>query len=258
MSVLSDPDSYDGVVFRYGLTALYRGGDLQLENGDLALTKDGDLRLGSVPYNAMFRLVQSWRFNAPAMRLMFDTVREMRSTRSKLEKNLEEILARGPARGRFLQSTDVPLYHAANDAIGAADVSRAALAGSLMIVLSSLLGRFKNDLDANWTDWNTGSPSYASCSVGQTIAAAANSFRHADEWIKVRFANKKTTEQQRSMDVLRSVLGLQSDSDPCYAPDTCEAVLELISGGDFDRLAKATLIFANGLVLQAETRTASR
>jgi len=59
MSALIAPDSYDDVIFRYGLTALYNGGDLQIENGDLALTKDGDLRLGAIPYNAMFRLVQS-------------------------------------------------------------------------------------------------------------------------------------------------------------------------------------------------------
>ena len=69
MSALIDPDSYDDVIFRYGLTALYNGGDLQIENVDLALTKDGDLRLGAIPYNAMFRLVQSWRYNVPAMRL---------------------------------------------------------------------------------------------------------------------------------------------------------------------------------------------
>lgn len=44
MSALIDPDSYDDVIFRYGLTALYNGGDLHIENVDLALTKDGDLR----------------------------------------------------------------------------------------------------------------------------------------------------------------------------------------------------------------------
>jgi DNA methylase len=141
MSALIDPDSYDDVIFRYGLTALYNGGDLQIENVDLALTKDGDLRLGAIPYNAMFRLVQSWRYNAPAMRLMFDTIYELRNAKPELEQNLEEILSRGPALGRFLPSTDVPLYHAANDAIGATEVSRSALAGSLIIVVGSLLGR---------------------------------------------------------------------------------------------------------------------
>ena len=102
MSALIDSDSYDDVIFRYGLTALYNGGDLQIENVDLALTKDGDLRLGAIPYNAMFRLVQSWRYNAPAMRLMFDTIYELRNAKPELEQNLEEILSRGPALGRLI------------------------------------------------------------------------------------------------------------------------------------------------------------
>jgi len=255
MSALCDPDPYNDTVFRHELTALYGGGDLQVGNGDLARTKDGALRLGSIPFNAMFRLVQFWRLNAPAMRLMFDTIRELRDTASKLEKKREEILSKGPAQGRFLDSNDVESYHTVNDAIGAGELSRSAMAGSLMIVLSSLLGRFKDDLDASPADWNAGSPKYANYSIGEIVGAAANSFRHEDEWTKALFAKKITKRQRLSMEVLRSALGWPIDSDTYYPK--CEAVLDLISGGDFDQLAKAILIFANGVALQAETRSVS-
>jgi len=252
MSALIAPDSYDDVIFRYGLTALYNGGDLQIENGDLALTKDGDLRLGAIPYNAMFRLVQSWRYNAPAMRLMFDTIYELRNAKPELEQNLEEILSRGPALGRFLPSRDVPLYHAANEAIGATKVSRSALAGSLIIVVGSLLGRFKDDLNVSAADWNAGTPNYAEHSFGQVVTAAANSFRHADEWKKALFA-KNTDKQQRSMDVLKAALGLQAEH---MLDNSSEAVLDLIGNQNFDELARSALTFANGLALQAEARAA--
>src|ERR1700720_2105469 len=254
MSALIDPDSYDDVIFRYGLTALYNGGDLQIENVDLALTKDGDLRLGAIPYNAMFRLVQSWRYNAPAMRLMFDTIYELRNAKPELEQNLEEILSRGPALGPFLPSTDWPLYHASNDAIGATEVSRSALAGSLIIVVGSLLGRFKDDLNVSSADWNAGMPNYAEHSFGRVVTAAANSFRHADEWKKALFAKNTTDQQQRSMDVLKGALGLQAEH---VLDNSCEAVLDLIGNQDFDELAKSALTFANGLALQTEARAAT-
>ncbi len=256
MTALIAPDSYDDVIFHYGLTALYNGGDLQIENGDLALTKDGDLRLGAIPYNAMFRLVQSWRYNAPARRLMFDTIYELRNAKPELEQNLEKILSRGPALGRFLPSTDVPLYHAANDAIGATEVTRSALAaGSLIIVVGSLLGRFKDDLNVSPADWNAGTPHYAKHSFGQVVTAAANSFRHADEWKKALFAKNTADKQQRSMDVLKTALGLQAE----HALDnSSEAVLDLIGTQNFDELAKSALTFANGLALQAEARAAPK
>ncbi|WP_146030137.1 hypothetical protein [Methylocella silvestris] len=243
-----DPDPYEDVILRYELTALFLLGDLRLANGDLALTKDGDLQIGSPSYNAMFRLVQAWRLNAPAMRLMFDTVHELRRTKPEREKELDAIFGRGPANGRFLESDDVSLYHMVNDAIGALEVSREALAGSLMIVISSLLDRFRNDLDASLKRWNLGNPSFGGYSAGQVVTAAANSFRHADEWKKAQFSKKDATkEQRRSMDVIRSARGLADGPQAYYASDISEAVLDLLSEGDFERLAKVILSFANGI-----------
>ena len=112
---------------------------------------------------------------------MFDTIYELRNTKPQLEQKLEGMFSTAAAQRRFLQSTEIPLYHATNDAIGVTEVSRSALAGSLIIVVGSLLGRFKNELNVSTPDWNAGTPNYSKHSFGQVVMAAANSFRHADE-----------------------------------------------------------------------------
>jgi hypothetical protein len=119
-----------------------------------------------------------------------------------------------------------------------------------MTVLSQLLDTFRTDLDVSWDKWNAGEPSVHGCSVGQIITAAANSFRHADEWKRARFAKRYTKEQRRSMNVLNSVLGISfevrhADEEPC------ELVCDLLSAGDFVQLARNVLTFANNLAVGA-------
>jgi hypothetical protein len=135
--------------------------------------------------------------------------------------------------------------------IGATEVSRSALAGSLMIVVGSLLGRFRDDLGVSSADWNAGTPSYASYSFGQVVSAAANSFRHADEWKKALFAKNPDAQQRRSMNVLKAALSLQTSHT---FDNSCEAALDLIGKQNFDEFAKSALTFANGLAIQAEAR----
>jgi hypothetical protein len=72
MSEISRPSwnspAYNQVVDTYGLEILKTLGDLSIENGDSATTKDGDLKLGDTVYRGLFRLVKSWRYNAPHLR----------------------------------------------------------------------------------------------------------------------------------------------------------------------------------------------
>jgi hypothetical protein len=59
---ISSP-GYDEFVHRYGLEILKEPGDLQIVDGDLAMTKDLDLMMGDKSYNALFRLAEHWRHN---------------------------------------------------------------------------------------------------------------------------------------------------------------------------------------------------
>src|SRR5258708_22399932 len=68
--ILQNAPKYMEVVSAYGLDVA--GGDLQVdENGDIAVTLDGDLKFGNDRINAMHRLVQRWCFNVPIIGALF-------------------------------------------------------------------------------------------------------------------------------------------------------------------------------------------
>ena len=71
MIAAGDIPEYDALVEKHGLSILMEPGDFSLVNGDLRLTKDGDLQLGDGTYSAMFRLVQAWRFSRPHLAQVF-------------------------------------------------------------------------------------------------------------------------------------------------------------------------------------------
>lgn len=53
--------SHAEIVTKFKLEILKSPGDLVLENGDIALTKSGDLMLNNEHYSAMRRFVSTWR-----------------------------------------------------------------------------------------------------------------------------------------------------------------------------------------------------
>jgi hypothetical protein len=89
---------YDAIVDAYNLTILQDVGDWSLENGDLAMTKDGDIKVGDAAYNGLFRLVQIWRFSEAHLQYLFATMNKMLAWRERLDDNMnalgEERLAR--------------------------------------------------------------------------------------------------------------------------------------------------------------------
>jgi hypothetical protein len=85
------PPSYDHVVKTYGLEILMVPGDLSIENGDLAITKDGDLKMGDTIYNGLFRLVQAWRYNAPHLRFLFEMMSSMQVRKAGLDEKMNRI-----------------------------------------------------------------------------------------------------------------------------------------------------------------------
>jgi hypothetical protein len=68
------PPPFEEVVNRYSVELLQSPGDWVVKDGDLAMTKSGDLMLNNAEYSAMFRLVQGWRFNTPTLKVLFERV----------------------------------------------------------------------------------------------------------------------------------------------------------------------------------------
>ena len=87
----SEPPSYDDVVARYGLHILNHGSDFQpTANGGVALTADGDLKLGDNKFNSMFRLVVGWRFNEPILARLFELVTSSKADFRKFNETLDQ------------------------------------------------------------------------------------------------------------------------------------------------------------------------
>jgi hypothetical protein len=56
------------------------------------------------------------------------------------------------------------------------------------------------------------------------------------------------------MDVLSAALGRQGDPGPYFEQHPCVSVLDMMSGGDFDQLAKVVLMFCNEVAIRSEAR----
>lgn len=253
--MLIKPPPYEELIERHGLSVIAKGGDLVLTpDGDLAMTSDGDLQFGSTAHNGMFRLASAWRYNSPTMRLMFDTVRELRDAHSAREREVNDALTPVLWNGRPLE-TDYSAYHAANDALGAGTLGRGALAGSLMLVTASLLDRFRKDVGPTDPEWDATPPLQGAYSVGQSVIAAANSFRHMDEWRRSSVAGAFRKQQSNSITVLVGALGLTSATGLFGDINPSERLISQIAETDFEQFEGAVLRYANGVAAQVEIRS---
>ena len=248
----SPPPAYDDVIECFDLDILKTPGDLVLKNGDLALTKGGDLMLKNADYSAMFRLVQGWRYNAPTLRPLFDLVVTAKRRRKDLEGSVDRVFL-----DRFNPASPNPLmpdarsiaqHHQLNDEIAANEVAVSAYAATVILVLTDLLLRFKDDLDATADEWEKSAPLTQGCSIGSILVAASNNFRHRDEWAKAR---TPTNQQLRSIRILAAAFQEPMAPDGAghrFSRDICPETLELLGGGSFETLSTAVLAFANTIV----------
>ena len=247
------PFTYDEVIALYDITILQSPGDLVIKNGDFALTKSGDLMVNDAKYSAMFRLVQRWRFNAPTLELLFSQVVATKKRRKELDDSLNEVFSE-----HVLDLTDanpftpdprrIESYHELNDEIAANEIGAAAYAGAVVVVLSGLLQSFKDDMDATKDDWDKSAPLIGGCSVGAILVAAANNFRHNDEWAKTR---PPKPQQLASIRVLAAAFEepiAPDGADHRFSRDICVETLELLGGGSFDRMARGLFAFANNMI----------
>lgn len=224
---------------RFGLAELKCGGDLQLKNDCIALTADRSLQFGNTRFNALFRLVERWRLNQP-------TLNELFSSMLLTSQRLEEVLkTRAQGIGPSI-SINPTAFHEETESIGDYESGSSVFAGSILVVLSNLLQRFKKDLNASDDPWKSAGSKINGYSIGVIFTAAAANFRHHDEWAQTQVPSK---QQLASMEVLCAILErpLMTAGFPTIRTNVCREIIIKVSGGSVDRLHQITFEYAKAL-----------
>ncbi len=227
---------------RFGIEKLHGSLDLQLtKGGDIAATRDGHMQFGSTQGNALFRLIERWRHSETVINELFGPM--LRSARQFEDLSGARARDQGPSLGG-----DPKAYHDVTDAIVESRLIAATLAGSIAVILHSLLMRFKLDLNASEADWEATPPLTGGFSLGQVFTATAANFRHYDEWA----AAKKVLSKQQvpNMTVLCGVLGLPLTNlygYPTLRENVCSDVLMKITNGSVNDLHAMIFEFAKRL-----------
>ncbi len=152
------PPAYDDIVNTYGLDILTVPGNFSIFAGDLAMTKDGDFKMGDTTYNGLFKLVQARRYNVHHLRFLFEMMHVMSVHRRRLDDKMNRIGEDRHARfsmNTYLQPDPIfaEAFHAVTDDQGTAEFGFGTFAGCLVMLLSGSLLRFKDDIDASANDW---------------------------------------------------------------------------------------------------------
>lgn len=248
---------YDEFIQRYGLTMLEEPGDLQIVDGDLAMTRDFDLKLGDIAYDAIYRLAEHWRHNETHVDYLFRLMALMIDRYDEAENRLNEasnIEDKRQREGVYLPRSPefLKAWHAHYDEEGAAVFGQVTYSGCIVMLASNALERFRDDIGIkNKSDdrWTQSGPKFGGHSIGEIIVASANGFRHSDEWAKTR---PPTNQQAQSINVLTDALGpIQPRTVETVQPGRCQEVLSLISGGEgMSKFTEAMLGFAHEVALK--------
>jgi hypothetical protein len=220
------------------------------------MTKDGDPQHGDIAYNGLLRLVQMWRYSEPHLRYLFATVDDMLSQRSALDDALNTVGEKAHEemmRGHGMPSSAFgEALHEVLDRQAAAAFGAGIYAGSLMLMLSTVLLRLRDDMGGK-DHWSKVGPFFNGQSTGVIIEAGANGFRHADEWAKTY---PPTARQKSSQDVISAALSGRPEPDE-GSPGACVELLAALSGGTFEGLASNVFAFAQNLAFGVRQRGGS-
>ena len=246
---------YDEFVDRYGLALLKEPGDLQIVDGDLALTKDLDLMIGDRSYNALFRLAEHWRHNSAHIAFLIDLLHLMVARHREADSRLEGASQRHAQQkietGQFFSwSPDfLAAWHKHYDEEGTAISGQITYSGCVVMLASNALTRFKDDLDCPDAQWKQRGPRHGGHSAGEILIASANGFRHADEWAKTR---PMKPIQLKSASILLAVLGPPNiTADEPSPPGRCQEVIKLLAGGGgFEGFTQAVFRFAHEVAIE--------
>jgi hypothetical protein len=229
--------TYETIVAKYDLGAILTGGDFQLTpSGNIAVMSDGNPKWGDDKCNAMHWLLLRWCFNARIVETLFTLVagEGQRSRQAEAER---EAVARVGSRE----------FHALSDEMGAGEFGAAACAGAIMVVLSNLLLSYKKDLEPVGPKWKGIDPQFSGYSFGEVAVAAANNFRHHDEWARTQELDER---QQKSIAVIKGALNYTPLSHAIEIPwrrNACADLTAVIGGSDFAVLEQNFFTFAKAM-----------
>lgn len=238
---------------RYGGEILKEPGDLQLVDGDLAMTRDLDFMLGDKAYDAMRRLLDDWRHKAPHIQLLFVLaqlmVKREQEAGERLDVAEKEALS-GPYKP-FRLSQSPEFMQAWNTSFleqEAAQAGRDVYPGCIVLMGSYALTRFRDDIVCSHDVWKTTGPTFGGRSIGEILIASANGVRHQDEWFKT---HSPTKQQLASIEVLRDALGEQPPHNTlAYSAGRCEEVIALLDQGcGYDGFTKTMFSYAHEIAV---------
>ena len=258
MSNMSDPKievpTYEEILTTYRLDLLIHdratgAADLSLtDTGSISTTKDGDFTFGDTAHNALFRFVIGWQYRSPYMRDLFAMIAKMKAFEAALTEKRDKAAA---VMSASFEQDAIANFHSANAEVASAGYGTLTYAGSLILAMSGMLLRFRDDAKASADEWDKAAPLFNGCSFGKVVVAAANGVRHDDEWAKTRLPDAK---QKKSQDVLNQAMA-GSAVKPRTTPGLTVEIADLLSsGGNFERLVENMFKFVHNVAVLRRKR----
>ena len=130
-------------------------------------------------------------------------------------------------------------FHMLAVEIEAGEFGGAACAGAIMVVLSNMLQRYKDDLKATNPKWEGIGTQFNGHSFGEVVVAAANNFRHHDEWARTR---PPTPQQQKSIAVIEAAA-----PHVLWRRNACADLVPVVGGSVFATLEQRFFDFAKAM-----------
>ena len=254
-TAISPVPGYRDIVDRNQITLLKKPVDLALRNGDLALTKWGDIMLGDEDHSAYFRFVQEWRYNYPTQKVLFDAVFDD-GWKAKIEDRRAAIIKQDvddTLKGLPFDR-DKSEWYEVNDRAGSNEVAKGLYAGTVVIFLSRSLMGFRANIAATDAEWSSALPVFSGHSIGQVLRASSNNIRHRDEWQTER---PPSALHLKSMRVLADVLDEPIDGNGQhhrFGREVSPETLKVVSDGDFQKLEENVFAFASELLRLRQRR----
>jgi hypothetical protein len=240
--------AYESIATRHGLSEVLAGGDWQVTaRGDIATTSDGNPKFGNDRCNATHRLVVRWCFNTRVLETLLDLV-AVDNLRKQTAEAEREAVAGVAFANEFPSPELIKKFHALGEEVGTGEFGGAACAGAIMVVLNNLLQRYKADLSGANPKWEGIGPQFNGYSLGEVIDAAANNFRHHDEWARTL---KPDSRQRKSIAVIEAVLNSTPLSPALGVPwrrNACADLIAVVGGSDFATLEQRFFEFVKAML----------